>query len=241
VAHGGLDLRADVRELLDARHFDDSLGDLRSLAAALAQCHRWLRDFPRAGESRVHAEKRFEHLASVRDAIPEAIAAGNWRFFCEDTGWAREHAGWLAAMARSYTPRLDLWEGAQCLHAQVHRANVLYSRAEGHPVLLDFEEAVQTFAPPSWDMAYFVQRFCLAQNPDAALLEKRLAAVREAYGSPVPRLAEMMQQTAWFSMAVLLDYQRRGIDNGVLEYQKFVRLEEQARRLEPLLRQHFDV
>ena len=237
----GHTLRLDIRELLDARHDEGSLEDLRKVATALASCHRLLREFPGAPEVRGHASLRSTHLAAARDTIATALERQDWGAFSEDADWGRNNREWLTEMASGYQPRFDLMPGAQCLHAQVHRANVLFRHSDGAAVLLDFEEAVQTFAPIAWDLAYFVQRFCLADAPETDVLRERLAAVRGAYGAPAVGLADIMRQTAWFSMAILVDYQRRGIVSPRNEYDKFVRLEKQARELAPILGEFFDV
>ena len=229
LSFGGHQLRLDVRELLDARHDDGSDEDLRKVAVALARCHELMRSFPRASEVQAHASARFARLAEV------------CRTFEPNTEWFEQHRDWLGEMMRCYKPRFDTMPGALCLHAQVHRGNVLFRRSDDAAVLLDFEEAVQTFAPVAWDLAYFVQRFCLADAPSTPKLRERLATVRDAYSVAVPGLAEMMRQTAWFSMAVLVDYHQRGIVSPRSEYDKFVRLERQACDLAPILGEYFDV
>lgn len=240
LSFGGHELRIDVRELLDARHDNGSVEDLRQVAIAVSECHRLMRTFPQIAEIKARASERFSKLAKVRDEMSDALAAKRWGAFCVDETWAARNADWLRAMSDGYAPRFDQMEGAQGLHAQVHRANVLFRRSDGHAVLLDFEEAVQTFAPVAWDMAYFVQRFCLSDAPGEVVLGEQLRVVREAYGSPVPGLAAIMRQTAWFSMAILFDYHQRGIISPVAEYDKFVRLETQARELAGILGAHFD-
>lgn len=238
--YAGRLLRLDVRELLDARHDNGSSADLHALAVSLAECHRLLRAFPGAAEVRGHAAARFSHLAKVRDFIRSALDREDWCAFAEEPAWAQQHAAWLREMVVCYTPRFDELPGAQCLHAQLHRANVLFRRSDSSPVLLDFEEAVQTFAPVAWDVGYLVQRFCLNDAPAPPLLRERLATIRAAYGAPAPGLADMMRQCAWYCMAILVDCHQRGIVSPLNEYDKFVRLETQARELAPLLGEFFD-
>jgi hypothetical protein len=237
----GNPLRLDIRELLEARHDDGSIGDLQKVASAVADCHRALQTFPRANEVRSHSAARFQHLEKVRDSITQALVREDWSAISDHPGWAAAHREWLKEMAERFQPRFDLMPGAQCLHAQVHRGNVLFRRSDGAPVLLDFEEAVQTFAPVAWDLAYFVQRFCLADVPREEALRQRLDAARAAYGAPVLGLADMMRQTSWFSMAILVDYHARGIGSPQSEFDKFIRLEREAALLAPMLGKAFDV
>jgi hypothetical protein len=240
LSYGGHELRIDVRELLDARHDNGSLDDLQQVAFAVSKCHQLMRTFPRIEDIKARASERFSKLSDVRDAMSQGLAEKSWSAFSSDETWAMRNSDWLRAMVDGYAPRFDQMDSAQGLHAQVHRANVLFRRVDARAVLLDFEESVQTFAPVAWDMAYFVQRFCLPDAPDEMGLRDRLRVVRDAYGSPVPCLAAMMRQTAWFSMAILFDYHQRGIISPISEYDKFVRLETQARELAEILGAHFD-
>ena len=231
-------LRLDVRKLIRGRHFDGSPDDLRELAATLARCHAALRDFPQQARVRELSARRFERLARVQKAMRSALERRDWHWFASDD-WAETHRDWIEELMRAYQPRFDLLENAQCLHGQVHRANVIFAENRT-PVLVDFEEAVHTFAPVAWDLAYFVQRFCLHDDPPENVRSQRLAVLREAYGAPVSGVAQKMRQTAWLSALVLIEDHSRGISSPRSEYEKFVRLEEQARSLAPQIGEHFD-
>ncbi len=228
----GEPLRVDVRERVRGRHFDGSIDDLWALARALADCHAMLRDVPQADRVRELAARRFSRLEETRARIKQELGRGNFGFFCQDQSWARAHAGWLGALVESFQARCDLLPGSQCLHGQIHQANVLYAP---RPVLVDWEEAVQTFAPVQWDLAYFVQRFCLHDAPAREVARARLSAVREAYGAPLGDIRGMMRHVAWLSVVILAGYHQAGIQSPLAEYDKFVRLEEQARGLEAVL------
>jgi hypothetical protein len=225
-------LRVDIRERLRGRHFDGSTRDLQSLTWTLADCHAKLREFPEAPRIRELAAARFARLEEIRSRMKTELARENYAFFCQDPSWARVHAQWLATLVDSFHPRCDLLPQSQCLHGQIHQANVLYAPG---PVLVDWEEAVQTFAPVQWDLAYFVQRFCLHDSPSRDLARARLATIREAYAAPLGDLCGMMRHVAWLSMVILVGYHQAGIQSPLGEYDKFVRLEEQARDLNPLL------
>ncbi len=231
-------LRLDVRKLVAGRHFDGSLDDLRSTATALSDCHRMLREFPLREEVRVVSIARFERLEQARKDLREALEREDWRYFSDDENWPRANFAWLMNLARSFEPRFDLQPGAQCLHAQMHRGNVLMRATDAQPVFIDFEEAIHTFAPPAWDLAYFVQRFCFFDDPSPAEAVKRLSAIRAAYGPCGSGIAEMMRQTCWLSIAIIVSRRQRGMLNPTSEYDKFIRLERQARDLEPLLARH---
>jgi len=225
--------RVDVRPLIVGRHFNGSPGDLQQLAATLAACHHALLDSPRATAVCAAASARFERLAKIRDLLVDALKRETFELFAEQAAWAMRHRDWLALMADGFEPRLDERPEAQCLHGEIHPGNVLFRADDGAAVLVDFEESVHIFAPPAWDVAFLVQRFCLCDDPARA--RERLAIVSRAYGPPVPDLAAMMRQAAWFSIAAILDMRlSQGIATPVGEYDKFVRLEREAQTFERL-------
>ena len=142
----------------------------------------------------------------------------------------------IAAMTEHFDPHLDRWPGAQCLHGQIHRYNVLFRSDDGAAVLVDFEDSVHVFAPVAWDLAYLVQRFCLDDDPPLSVGRDRYSIIAKAYGISVRGLTEMMRQTAWLSVAAIL---RRHVSHDIVtplaEYDKFVRLERQTRTYESVL------
>ena len=82
----------------------------------------------------------------------------------------------------------------------------------------------------------FPQRFSLSDDPAPAAARERLAIVSRAYGPPVPDLAGMMRQAAWFCIAAILDMRlSQGLATPGGEYDKFVRLERQTHTFERLL------
>lgn len=220
--------RIDVRPFIDGRHFDGSVADLRAIAALLARWHAALRAFPRRDEVQSEAARRNARLAGVRERLARSLSSGDLDGLCDARDWIGEHRDWLQRMAAVFDPRTERWPGAQCLHGEVHQGNVMF-HADGSAELIDLEETVHVFAPPAWDLAFLVQRFCLADEPSAETLRERLAALASGYGAPLPPLAGTMQQAAWFAMAVIFDLRLTGgLATPFTEYRKFVALERQA-------------
>lgn len=228
--------RVDVRPMIVGRHFDGSAGDLCRLASTVAACHRALVDFCGAPAVRAAASVRNGRLAKIRDLIAAALESDAFGVFAERASWATDHRDWLDAMTEEFEPRLDEYPHAQCLHGEIHPGNVVFRSTDGAAVLVDFEESVQVFAPPAWDLAFLVQRFCLWDDPSPSIRRQRLSVVADAYGSPLPRLAATMRQAAWFSMAAIVDLRMsQGAVTPTDEYDKFVRLERQSRAFEGVL------
>jgi Ser/Thr protein kinase RdoA (MazF antagonist) len=221
--------RVDVRGLIHGRHFDNSPEDVKQATTALVASHGALLSFPQADTIRATATERYQQFDGARARIAAALRDNDFGVFIGQETWAAEHRDWLAAMAHEFEPRFDLLPGAQCVHGQVHPGNVLFT-ADGRAVLVDWEEAVHNYAPPAFDLAYFVQRFCLRDDPTPDVLRQRLDTITAHYG-PLPPLAEMMRQLAWLSIAAIVDFQQQGIVTPISEYEKFVRLEWQARAL----------
>lgn len=231
----GRSFRIDVWPLIEGRHFDGSASDVLSLATALSACHTALGDFPRAQEVRAAASARYQRVAKVRDLVAESVECGRFGLFAERAPWASAHREWLGEMVERFEPRFDALSDAQCVHGEVHPGNVLFRRRDGAAVLIDFEESVHLFVPPVWDLAFLVQRFCLRDNPPVSVVLERLALVADGYGKPLPPLAPMMRQAAWFLVATIVDLRITGVITPTSEYDKFVRLERQARALEDFL------
>ena len=239
----GQPFRADVRPMIVGRHFDGSSADLESLAATLAACHRALDDWTGAGAVRAAARARSERLTEIcdhivtalkNDAFDEFAEPGSWT--AEHVLWADTHRDWLAAMTEHFDPQLDRWPGAQCLHGQIHRGNVVFRSDTGAAVLVDFEESIHVFAPVAWDVAHLVQRFCLHDDPPISVARERCSIVSKAYGTTVVGLSEMIRQAAWLSVAAILErHVSQGIKTPLEEYEKFVRLERQTRTYESVL------
>ena len=228
----GREFRVDVRPLIRGRHFNGSPTDLAALAATLGSVHRAMAGFPQGSEVQRAAVARYEKFAAARELIATAVATKDFEIFGSQASWAECHIKWLAQMAEEFTPFLDRIKGAQCVHGEVHRANVIFDD-DGRAVLVDFEESVHTFAPPEWDLAFMVQRFCLEDCPDHATVREALTLVEEVYGSPLPPLAAMMRQTAWFSVAKIVALRTFwDIETPAPEHRKFVALEHQAREYE---------
>jgi Ser/Thr protein kinase RdoA (MazF antagonist) len=228
----GNELRIDVRPFIRGRHYDGSREDLAHLATAMAHCHQSLASFPEPVRVQEIAASRYERHDNVRQLIADCLVNGSFdALFGERAQWAFRHRDWLEEMVDNFHPRFDLIPNAQCLHGQIHPANVLYRVGDGRPILVDWEEAIQVFAPRVYDLAYMVQRFCLHDNPSAEMIQQRLDVVASSYGS-LPPLAPMMRQLSWYSMAVILETEVfHGIRVSQTEYEKFVRLERQARTL----------
>lgn len=228
--------RVDVRPMIVGRHFNGTADDLRSLTSTLAACHRALVSFPGADAVRAAAAARNQRLAQIRDDIIATLKRDAFGMFAECAPWATEHRDWLVAMTEQFEPRLDEDPHAQCLHGEIHPGNVVFRSDDGAAVLVDFEESVHVFAPPAWDLAFLVQRFCLCDDPSPSVARLRLSVVADAYGGPLPSLATMMRQAAWFSMATIIDLRMsRGVITPVDEYDKFVRLARQTHAFEGVL------
>ncbi|MBI5628283.1 MAG: phosphotransferase [Candidatus Rokubacteria bacterium] len=219
----------DVRPFIDGRHFNGSSEDLRRLAGTLSACHRALAAFPKAEEIRLAAKDRAARHEAIRMSIAESVERGRFDVFAELAVWATGHREWLVEMAARFNPSFDEMPGAQCVHGEIHEGNALFRNRDGAAVLVDFEESIHLFAPPAWDLAFLVQRFCLRDQPALPEARRRVALVAEGYGQPLPGLATMMRQAAWFTMATILDLRaRHGIATPEDECGKFVRLERQA-------------
>jgi len=227
--------RLDVRPFVKGTHFDGSDADLRRAAQTLAECHSALAAFPQSDEVRASAAERNRRLSVVAEAIGASASSGDFSIFEERSDWAERNADWLSRLAARLDTRTDLRSGAQCVHGELHRANVMFNAAS-EAVLIDFEESPFLFAPVTWDIAFFFQRFCLWDKPLLDVARHRLNVVAESYGAPLPRLAPDMSQIAWYTLASIVEARlSSGVVTPEAEYDKFVMLQRQAESYEGVL------
>lgn len=232
----GRRLRVDLRHFIRTRLFNGTSTDLQRAARLLRCFHQALKTFPEKQAVRRNAREWYDRLGATLHSIQEWVRHPGRKVFAERNAWAKRHRPWIRVLAENSDPRLAALPGAQCIHGDLNPGNVLFTLPQGHPLFCDFEESVQHFAPVAWDLAYFIQRFCLSDNPPPKIFEQRLQTVRAAYGNLPGNLAGMMRQAAWF--AILYHTEAR-ISRNMLaplaELDKFVTLEQQAQRYQALL------
>jgi Ser/Thr protein kinase RdoA (MazF antagonist) len=227
---GGGEFRLDVRPFVRGDH-EFTEGRLVLLVEEVRRCHEVLGEFPGLEEVRRISEERFAELGVGLRELGGALGRRAWAEIAPEEDWVRENLGFLEEMAASMVLDHPWREGAQCLHGQIHRANVLFTEGD-RPVLLDFEEAVHVFAPRAWDVAHVVQRFCLFDDPEAVVLARRLEAVERVLGAVSEEITQVMREVAWFSILILvMGWRREGLRAPRGEYEKFVKFERQAREL----------
>jgi hypothetical protein len=177
---------------------------MKQVTTALVASHRALSSFPQSDTIRAIARERFQQFDGAQERIAAALRDTNFGIFIGQEAWATEHQDWLAEMVREFEPRFDL-PAHSAFMGRCTSGNVLFDDS-GSAILLDWEEAVYTFAPPALDLAYFVQRFCLRDDPTPDVLRQRMDTITTHYRPPPP-LAEMMRQLAWMSIAAIVGYQ----------------------------------
>ena len=220
--------RVDLRPLVPGRHFEGAVADTNALARVLADCHAALRLYPRAPEVRQNAVERHRRLESVVVMLQNAIANEDLSIFGIHADWARQRRDWLAEIAECFLPNFESRGGAQVLHGEIHPGNVLFRSADGAPVLLDFEESVATYAPPDWDLAYFLQRFLLRGTADPASARAAITPPLSVYG--VASIdTNYFRETCWSAMMTILDLcVNDQTETSISEYQKFYELDRKA-------------
>lgn len=226
--------RLDVRPFLGGKHFNGSNQSIVQLTRAVRMAHNYLKIYEKSSRVKKNATKRFECLKKIREILTISLNQRSFEIFAENAEWAEENEGWLRGMVEKFEPNFHCLPEAQCLHGEIHPGNVIFM--DDGVKLLDFEESVHMFAPPAWDLAFLVQRFCLSGKPGGSVLRERLRIVENEYGGCLSELTFMMRQAAWFSIAVILELRMyHNVLTPLSEYEKFVRLERQAELLEKVL------
>jgi hypothetical protein len=223
----GKEFRLDIRPFVQGDHFIGKEEQLSAVSLELSRLHSCLARFPQKEAIREKAAVRYNRLSVVSNELRAFLRVGNLSMFMEAEQWALKNRRWLEKMADQYSFDFDLAADAQPIHGEVHTGNVIFSGGEA--VFIDFEESVHSFASPSWDQAYLIQRFCLKDCPDQRVLASRCRIIGKYLSFEPAQVGRMIRQAAWMSMATLLDLRiRQGVLSPKAEYEKFVRLEEQA-------------
>ena len=218
----------EISPFIDGRHYNYKINDLFLIAKNLKLLHQSIQSYQNVDFITKNAKLISEKLISIRDCLKNCLRKNNLSIFFEKVDWAKKNIKWLDEMACCFNPNYYTDPRAQCLHGEVHPANVIISN-DNKPFFIDFEESMHVYATVEWDLAYFVQRFCLRDNPNSFLLEQRLEVVKNGYGN-FSQLSEMMRQISWYCIAMII-YLRvtHNIKVPRVEYDKFIKFEQQAK------------
>lgn len=227
--------RLDIRPFISGQHFTGTTDELESLLLHLGHLHKVLNEFPGSTVIKKKAAARYNTLKKMWNHVHRAVSTGQFDIFHEAELWAENNRVGLEKMARHFKPDFHLSEDAQPLHGELHTGNVVF---EGiHPVFIDFEESIQIYASPLWDLAYVIQRFCFWENPTTEQLADRCRLVLRKFEPDVNYLINMMRQSAWLSITVLLDLRlNKNVVSPVSEYEKFIEMESLADIVKPLIK-----
>jgi hypothetical protein len=228
----GRKYRSDLRPLIEGEHFNSSVEQLMALGSTLGQFHKTLKKFPKHNQVHDNQSGIAERHLKARQWIEEALVTGNFEVFHERESWAKENAAWLKGMVDHYDPEFHKYPDAQCIHGEVHPANVIFQKDDGKAVLVDFETSIHAFTAPAWDLSYFILRFVL-RNP---IFNKKpmhyIQLIEEAYEHPIPPLAMMMRQTCWYCIACsVVNRVDKDMIAPLSEYNKFVKFERQIKSM----------
>lgn len=222
----GQEYRLDVRPFIQGSHSSPGKIEIENLVEMIARMHRVLSGIPCRKKIKARAVKRYDHLNMIKIRLEKDIARKNLDIFHENRSWAIDHLGWLGKMALEFNLNFYGAKNAQPLHGELHRGNVIFYH--GQPILVDFEESVHTYAPPAWDWAYFLQRFCFLDHSVGDDLGGKIPGNLVKF-TDLKQIQYFIRQAAWFSIAVILDLRNRyHILTPASEYDKFVKLESQA-------------
>jgi len=203
----GKTYRLDAREMIESRHFDGSAADIARTKETVSACHDALRRFPYSERVRDLSLNRFTRIEKMRLQLLEIP---DLEFLGAASQWANAHRDWIEGVLERFSADFAGRPGAQVLHGEIHPGNVLFRKSDNAAVLIDFEEAPVTFAPPDWDHAYLAQRFGMTEKPSEALT----AMMRDIAG-------------CLLCIAARLAFEE-GVETPITEFEKFHRLDLEA-------------
>lgn len=152
---------------VDGHFSSGSEAELTNLGRSLRELHEFLstRHAPdwevRGRASRVNTWHILEQLAQVADLDGSVMRALQW------------------LLKRRARVEAELSEGAQPIHDDLHRGNVLFDAQGQVLAFLDFEEALDAWATPWLDLSWVTERFCA--GPDLPSTQAKAVCFLNAY------------------------------------------------------------
>jgi len=216
-------IRVDLRPYLEPSFFDYSIEDIWLVGLELKKLHESIDSFPLKDVIFNNTQSRYDDL----DRVSQLILNDGFSSFFElksHRDWIEKNSLETGKIISFFDPYIFNKDGACVLHGEVHPANILFDRKNKRAVFIDFEESVHTFAPVSWDLAYFVLRFIFADEPDMALAERRIVALERSYGKTGQDLFDYMVKSVSFSIVTAFSLIKDKIAVPVVELDKFLNL-----------------
>ena len=206
-------------------------GDLRQLGAGVAGLHRAMKHLDQAGPICLQAEARCKHVGALRTALADGALSAPY-----------PAAQLRALLEPDYTHLLFSADG-QVLHGDLNYGNAIFPVGDGRPVILDFEDAVQSYGTPRIDLALVLERFVLVQTGDdeqarrlgTAFLAAYLEQMPDESGNAAVPLQHILIGMAQRSICLLAEIARAGLRVADDEWEKFRFLHHQARARASLL------
>jgi hypothetical protein len=228
--------RADIRPYIDGRHYNNTLSDIEAVARSLSKIHSTFKDIPSKNDVCQNQMRISKNHGDIINKISIALDLNDFSLFLNYEKWACTNRNWLKKLVKSYTPNFYEYKGAQVLHGQPHTGNVVFQQDSGKAILVDTETCAYVYAPPEFDLAYFVQRFILNDNLKDIDIKKRLYAVEKGYSLPLKPLSNMMQQLSWYSIVSAFHFLlTENVSIPLEELNKFVQLEYKATQFDEFL------
>lgn len=212
-------LRVDIRPYINGRYYNDSEEDILQLGRGLGIIHDKLQNFSDNEQIKKISISRYKRLKSVREKIinkdslitPYVDMVNSNKIFFDD-------------YTQNFDPLFHLKEGACILHGEIHPGNVIFLQNSNKACFIDFEEAVHTFAPVSWDIGFSVQRFILRDMPEPETVEKRIETFEKGYDKRLPCFFSTIEDISFFSITIIFDLLSNGIYTPESEFLKFIEL-----------------
>ncbi|HOV03159.1 MAG TPA: phosphotransferase [Kaistiaceae bacterium] len=203
------------------RHPTAEPAELFALGAAIARLHGALAVCPDGSAIRAAAVARKATLVARLEAVTSQTA-----------GQCRIPYAVRALCARHLDRFLQSSPQDQVVHGDLNPGNILVDE-RGGVVFLDFEEAVVTWASPTIDLAFAIERLILLEIQDDAMALTCARALLAGHvqaggqiGSSRDWLRESLRNLVMRSAAIMCEAEVKGMPWPASEWQKFANLAE---------------
>lgn len=224
---------------IDGHHFQDEPQCLIKLGEALKRLHQVLEQMPLSRDVAASSEIWEQRLDKGRAALAEGTACSR----NDDlNNWLDRNKDYLGRVQTGWLSLFDIPGERQPVHGDLNRGNVFFEKTSEKVWLLDFEDAPFAMMSRLMELAFVIQRFCLHDEAEPAVVSGRMDQIFEGYGELLPGLEMLPDLWRLWCYRSTVRIFCRVFENRLIfdssELDKFVHLEQQAMRYASLVRNY---
>jgi len=215
---------------LDTRFAGQTNADMEKIGGLLSEFHQACRGGQLASLSEHGGKKKLDDYRSVKQSVLNKTQTLS--IFSSEIS---------RILSDSLLPYPDSLGPPQTAHGDINFGNILFTKTDDQPVLLDFEEMSSSYLPACIDIAGAVERFILVQetSPETVVdLGRSMLGSYRAKGGKLPEtpfLETSLKFLSTLSLCRLIKTSVNGASVPASEWEKFISLFDKSTQLSMLL------